>query len=294
VDQWQALPLPPERQGEGMPALLAWHKMRSPQLQNYRDVLVALPPSYGEGTRRYPVVYMHDGQNLFDPATSYAGDWNLLATLAELAEEGIEAIVVGIANKGSFRRYEYSPFRDAEHGGGDGDRYLAFITDTVRAQVDRDFRTLAGPESTAVAGSSMGGLISLYALYRRPDVFGGAAAFSPSAWFAEDALIKLAAAEPPPAGLLYLDVGTAESPVLVSSVRRLRDALVEAGLIEGQRFHYVEDEGADHHEAHWGRRFRDALPFLLGRTVGRPGGRKDLLPASGLPTNRLSDTEVPI
>jgi predicted alpha/beta superfamily hydrolase len=237
---------------------------------------------------------MHDGQNLFDPATSYAGDWNLLATLAELAEEGIEAIVVGIANKGSFRRYEYSPFRDPEHGGGDGDRYLAFITDTVRAQVDRDFRTLAGPESTAVAGSSMGGLISLYALYRRPDVFGGAAAFSPSAWFAEDALIKLAAAEAPPAGLLYLDVGTAESPVLVSSVRRLRDALVEAGLVEGQRFHYVEDEGADHHEAHWGRRFRDALPFLLGRKVGSPGGRNDLLPASDLPTNRLSDTEVPI
>ena len=293
MDQWHVLPVPEERQDAGMPALLGWRKMRSPQLQNYRDVLVALPPSYGEGHHRYPVVYMHDGQNLFDPATSYAGDWNLLVTLADLAGEGIEAIVVGIANKGSFRRYEYSPFRDPEHGGGDGDRYLAFMTDTVRPQVDRDFRTLTGPGSTVVAGSSMGGLISLYALYRRPDVFGGAAAFSPSAWFAEDALIKLAAAEPPPAGRLYLDVGTAESPVLVDSVRQLRDTLVEAGLSEGEQFHYLEDEGADHHEAHWGRRFRDALPFLLGRKVGRPAGRNDLLPASDLPTNRLSDTEVP-
>jgi len=293
VDQWQALPAPPERQDEGMPALLAWRKMRSPQLQNYRDVLVALPPSYGQGNQRYPVVYMHDGQNLFDPATSYAGDWNLLATLAELAEEGLEAIVVGIANTGRFRRYEYSPFRDAEHGGGDGDRYLAFVTDTVRARVDRDFRTLTGPETTVVAGSSMGGLISLYALYRRPDVFGGAAVFSPSAWFAEDALIGLAAAEPPPAGRLYLDVGTAESAVLVSSVRRLRDALVNAGLEEGERFRYAEDQGADHHETHWGRRVRDALPFLLGRTVGRSEGRNDLRPPSDLPTNRPSDTEVP-
>ena len=293
MDQWQALPAPPERQDEGMPALLAWRKMRSPQLQNYRDVLVALPPSYGQGNQRYPVVYMHDGQNLFDPATSYAGDWNLLATLAELAEEGLEAIVVGIANTGRFRRYEYSPFRDAEHGGGDGDRYLAFVTDTVRARVDRDFRTLTGPETTVVAGSSMGGLISLYALYRRPDVFGGAAVFSPSAWFAEDALIGLAAAEPPPAGRLYLDVGTAESAVLVSSVRRLRDALVNAGLEEGERFRYVEDQGADHHETHWGRRVRDALPFLLGRPVGRSEGRNDLRPPSDLPTNRPSDTEVP-
>jgi predicted alpha/beta superfamily hydrolase len=292
VDQWQVLPPPAEPGDERTPALLAWRKMRRPELQNYRDVLVALPPSYGQGQQGYPVVYMHDGQNLFDPATSYAGDWNLLATLAELAGVGIEAIVVGIANKGNFRRYEYSPFRDPEHGGGDGDRYLAFITETVRPLVDRDFRTLPGPGATTMAGSSMGGLISLYALYRRPDIFGGAAALSPSAWFADDALIRLAGHEPPPAGRLYLDVGTAESPTLVGSVRRLRVTLAAAGLAEGEQFQYVEDEGADHHEAHWGRRVRDALPFLLGRKVERSEGRKDLLPVSDVPTNRLSDTEV--
>jgi len=294
VTQWQELPLPPERQGKDSPTLMVWRKLRSPELHNYRDVLVALPPSYHREDRSYPVVYMHDGQNLFDPATSYAGDWNLVATLAGLAEEGIEAIVVGIANKGNFRRYEYSPFRDEAHGGGDGDRYLAFITDTVRPLVNRDFRTVPGPGGTLMAGSSMGGLISLYALYRRPDLFGGAAALSPSAWFADEALVRMAGVEPPPAGRLWLDAGTEESATLLESVRRLRDTLLAAGLTEGDRFRYVEDEGADHHESHWGRRFGEALPFLLGRKVGESAGRNDSTAPSDVPTGRLSDSEMPV
>ncbi|HSR15957.1 MAG TPA: alpha/beta hydrolase-fold protein [Gemmatimonadales bacterium] len=293
MSQWQDLPLPPERQGEGSPALVAWRKLRSPELHNYRDVLVALPPSYHGSGRHYPVVYMHDGQNLFDPATSYAGDWSLPATLAGLAREGIETIVVGIANKGSFRRYEYSPFRDEEHGGGDGDRYLAFITETVQPLVNRDFRTLQGPGHTAMAGSSMGGLISVYALYRRPDLFGSAAALSPSAWFAGEALVRMAASEPAPPGRLYLDVGTGESAALLDSVRRLRETLLAAGLAEGPRFRYVEDEGADHHESHWGRRFGEALPFLLGRRVAESAGRNDSTAPSDMPTGRLSDSEMP-
>jgi predicted alpha/beta superfamily hydrolase len=263
VGTWQELPIPEGRHDPGGPSLRIWRQLRSPQLHNYRDVVVALPPSYPEGDRRYPVVYMHDGQNLFDPATSFAGDWDLLATLAEAARDGVEAIVVGIANKGRFRRYEYSPFRDETHGGGDGDRYLGFVADTVRPLVDAGFRTLPGPEHTAMAGSSLGGLISLYALYRRPELFGSAAALSPSVWFADGALLDLVADEPLPAGRIYLDLGTAEAPTLVDEVRRLRDLLEERGLTEGDRFRYVEDEDADHNETHWGRRFRQALPFLL-------------------------------
>ena len=262
---WQELRLPPGQTGPRSPTLHLWRKLRSPQLQNYRDILVALPPSYGEGERRYPVVYMHDGQNLFDPATSYAGDWDLLATLRELAVEGLEAVVVGVANTGRFRRFEYSPFRDPTHGGGDGDRYLRFIVETVRPLVDGSFRTLTGPAHTAMAGSSMGGLMSLYALYRRPEIFGLAAALSPSVWFADSAMLRLVEADPAPTGRLYLDVGTGEAAPMVAGVRRLRDLLVDRGLEEGPRFRYVEDEGADHHESHWGRRFRDALPFLLDR-----------------------------
>jgi predicted alpha/beta superfamily hydrolase len=213
---------------------------------------------------------MQDGQNLFDPATSYAGDWDLLATLRASAAEGHEAIVVGVANTGRFRRFEYSPFRDPQHGGGDGDRYLAFVADTVRPLVEATFRVDTGPAHTAIAGSSLGGLISLYALYRCPEVFGSAAALSPSVWFADGALLDLVERSPSPAGRLYVDLGTAESPVLVDGVRRLRDLLDGRG-IEPERFRYVEDEGAAHHESHWGRRFRGAWPFLLG--AGTAGGR---------------------
>lgn len=261
---WQDLPLPPAHAAPGGASLAIWRKLRSPQLQNYRDVIVALPPSYDEDTRKYPVVYMHDGQNLFDPATSYAGDWGLLDTIRATAALGQEAIVVGLANTGRFRAFEYSPYRDQAHGGGDGDRYLAFVVDTVRPLVLSGFRASEDPARTAMAGSSLGGLISLYALYRYPAVFGAAGALSPSAWFADGALITQVEREGPPAGRVYLDVGTAESGVLVAGVRRL-DAAFRQAAGPASRYHYVEDEGADHHEAHWARRFRAAWGFLVGK-----------------------------
>lgn len=262
-ESWQDLPLPTEHAAPGGASLRIWRKLRSPQLQNYRDLIVALPPSYHEGTRSFPVVYMQDGQNLFDPATSYAGDWGLLDTLRHAGGAGNEAIVVGIANTGRFRQFEYSPWRDPAHGGGDGDRYLDFVVDTVRPLVEAHFRVKPTATHTAIAGSSLGGLISLYALYRHPSVFGAAAALSPSAWFADGALITHAEGEGLPPGRVYLDVGTAESPVLVAGVRRL-DTVFRQADPAPSRYHYVEDEGAEHHEAHWARRFRAAWRFLVG------------------------------
>lgn len=249
----------------GDPVLTVWPKLRSPELQNYRDIIVALPPSCGTDDRRYPLLVMHDGQNLFDPATSFAGDWGLMAALRELAADGVEAVVVGIANKGPFRKYEYSPFRDATHGGGDGDRYLDFIVNSVVPLVRRHFPVRADPSGTAMAGSSMGGLVSLYALYRHADLFGAAGALSPSAWFADEALRQLVESRPAPAGRIWLDVGGAEGEAMVQSVRRLRDALRASGLAE-DRLHYEEDPVATHQEAYWGRRFRAVLPFLLAES----------------------------
>lgn len=151
-DSWKPIDLPAGEPPEGSPRLFSLPKLRSRGLQNYRDVVVALPPSYDDGTRRYPLVLMHDGQNLFDPETSYAGAWGLLGVLRDLAAEGVEAVVAGIANAGPFRKYEYSPFRDARHGGGDGDRYLDFVVDTVLPRVEAGFRVEASPGAAPLPG----------------------------------------------------------------------------------------------------------------------------------------------
>ncbi len=241
--------------------------MLSPELRNFRNVFVALPPSYDtDRERRFPVVYMQDGQNLFDPATSYAGDWRLGTALTDLAERGSEAIVVGVANSKQ-RLYEYSPFPHDRLGGGGGDRYLAFLIDTLKPSVDREFKTLAGPDRTAIAGSSMGGLISLYAAHRYGDVFGSVAALSPSLWFSNRRLIQfIASAGPERLPRVYLDIGLQEPSSAISDVRELRIVLEGLGHRLGTGFEYVEDEAGGHDEAAWGRRFAQALPFLLGDT----------------------------
>src|SRR5437870_3806542 len=116
------------------------HDVWSPQLGNRRDIVVYLPATYG-GERRFPVVFMQDGQNLFDPATSHAGDWGLLRALDGLTASGLETIVVGVWNTGPERIAEYSPFVDAKNGGGKGDAYLSFLVDTLKPAIDARFMT---------------------------------------------------------------------------------------------------------------------------------------------------------
>ncbi len=251
----------------------------SPQLHNRRRLFVYLPPSYAvEADRRYPVLYMQDGQNLFDESLSYAGEWQVDETMEALSHEGIEAIVVGIANMETRRIDEYSPFKDRRlHKGGRGDWYIAFMANTLKPLIDREFRTMPAREHTGVLGSSMGGLISLYAFFSRPDVFGFAGAMSPSLWFAQEAIfsyVRQAAFEP---GKLYLDIGTHEggdtrpshrpphkyTSRYLSAARRMRDLLAAKGYAEGQLLRYEEEEQAIHNEAAWARRLPAALRFLL-------------------------------
>jgi len=257
--------------------------LHSPQLDNRRDILVHLPASYAQGERRYPVIYMHDGQNLFDQATSYAGEWEVDETMQAL---GLEAIVVGVPNAGERRMDEYSPFCDARRGGGQGDLYLAFIVETLKPLIDQDFRTQAGREHTTIMGSSMGGLISLYAFFRYPGVFGQACVMSLSAWFAKKAILPYVRQAPFVPGKIYLDVGTREggdswpdrltlrafSRRYCASVRQVRDLLVEKGYRPGQDLLYVEEVGAIHHESAWSRRLPEALRFLL--TLAKPAQEK--------------------
>ena len=234
-------------------------KVWSPQLRNERDVDIYLPHSYSTG-RRYPVVYMQDGQNLSDPAIAFAGTWRLDDVLRSLGDRGIEPIVVGVHNTAD-RLSEYSPFPDRKHGGGDGDAYLSFIADTLKPQIDRLFRTRRAASHTAIAGSSMGGLIALYAWFRRPDAFSSAAALSPSLWFGRDRLVEFIRQARAPKGRLYLDTGTAEGAGTLRDARAMRALL--AAKRPGRAFRYVEDRGGRHEEAAWGRRLEGALRFLF-------------------------------
>lgn len=264
MTDWTPYPLP-DTGGPGQIALRAGASPHPPGLRPARDILVALPPGYDDERRSYPVVYLHDGQNLFDPATSFAGDWGLVTSLQQLARDQVKAIVVGIPNRGRRRRYEYSPFRDIIHGGGGGDRYLRFITESLKPLIDASFRTRTGRAHTVIAGSSLGGLISLYALYRHPEVFGAAGVLSPSLWFADRAIFRfLAGLRPGPRGRIHLDVGTEEGATTLADVRELRELLLSAGYSPGRDLEYVEELDAGHDEGAWGRRFREALPFLLG------------------------------
>ena len=282
--EWQDYPLP----AGGPPGRVAVQVARSVAsraLRTSRELLVALPPSYTAKARSYPVLYMQDGQNLFDPATSHAGDWGLTTTLDALAGQGMEAIVVGIPNAGRRRSYEYSPFRDTIHGGGGGgDRYLAFLVETVKPLVDRSFRTLPDRAHTVIAGSSLGGLISLYALWRHAEVFGTAGVLSPALWFADRAMLRYAERTAPRVpGRIYLDVGTGEGEEAVADARALREILTRPGFARCTELAWVEDEGGGHDEEAWGRRFRAAMPFLIGsRGAREPGSQGCAAPPSPL------------
>lgn len=245
--------------------------VHSPQLDNERHLLVYLPPSYGAGERRYPVLYMHDGQNLFDPATSFAGEWAVDQTLEAASEDGLEAIVVAIPNMGADRTNEYSPFRDPKSGGGRGDDYLRFIVETVKPLIDADFRTVPGRAHTGIAGSSMGGLISLYAFFRFRHIFGFAGVMSPSLWFADRAIMKWLEKQPFAGGRIYIDVGMKEGQKTLDDVMRLRDLLEAKGYRNLRDLLCVVDTAGDHSERAWARRLHRELHFLLGLKEERVG-----------------------
>jgi len=158
-------------------------RLSMPGLGRDRSIRMYLPPGYATSTKRYPVPYMHDGQNLFDAATSYAGEWAVDETLDAIAKsQGLELIVVGIDNGAEKRMTELNPWDHPRFGQGEGRQYMDFIVQVLKPMVDAKYRTLPGRESTGVMGSSMGGLISLYAIPQYPQVFSKAGIFSPAYW----------------------------------------------------------------------------------------------------------------
>ncbi len=244
----------------------------SERLGNVRQVDVYLPPGYNrDRKRRYPVLYMQDGQNVFDVATSYGVyEWEVDETCQRLIRErSIEPlIVVGIHNT-SERTAEYTPFKDNTLGGGKGDAYLAFVVHTLKPFIDRTYRTRPEQEHTGIGGSSLGGLISLYALWKHPDVFSKAAALSPTLEWADGRILTMIASEPAPASArLWIDMGTREGDEADDRARRiekLRAAVAvvkKAGLTADEVLHAEEVPGGTHHETAWAARIDRILAFL--------------------------------
>jgi predicted alpha/beta superfamily hydrolase len=239
------------------------------------DVLVYLPPEYHvQPERSYPVLFMQDGQNLFDPETSYikGNYWHLGETADELAEAGaIEPLIlVGIYNAGEKRIDEYTPVVDKRLGGGHADDYGRMIMEELVPYVNAHYRTLPGAENCGMGGSSLGGLVSLYLGLRYPAVFSRLAVMSPSVWWRSREILKTVAALPQkPALRVWLDIGSKESARAVPDARALRDTLIKKGWKLGDDLAYTEAEGAEHTESAWAQRAGSMLKFLFPRIGNR-------------------------
>jgi predicted alpha/beta superfamily hydrolase len=244
-------------------------EFRSALLGTTRSVSVYLPRQYPiELDRRFPVLYVQDGQNIFDGATaSVAGqEWQLDEAAERLIADGrIEPlIVVAIDNGGARRQYEYTPTPDRNRGdGGGADSYGRMLVEELKPWVDRSYRTRPGRESTGIAGSSLGGLVSLYVGLRHPGVFSRIASLSTSVSWDDGFIVRFLDALPvKPETLIWTDVGTKEEPPALAYARLLRDALVRKGWREGVDMRYLEATDARHDEAAWARRMPEVLAFL--------------------------------
>jgi pullulanase len=239
-----------------------------------RRCWIYLPPGYEKSDERYPVLYMHDGQNLFDETTSFAGEWEVDETLQRLipAGEVPPIIVVGIENAQLGRCSEYTPWpgRGSSCEGGGADAYLAAMRDVLIPRIDSRYRTRTGPANTALCGSSLGGLISAYAGYAMPEVFGRVAAVSPAYQWDNGKMLEFAREKGrPDLHKFYQDMGTQEAvfsnriPNYLDLFQMMREIAVSQGFVEGKDFLSIVGEGQKHHESDWARRFPGIVKFLF-------------------------------
>jgi predicted alpha/beta superfamily hydrolase len=239
-----------------------------------RDVIVYLPPGYQEDTHhRYPVLYLHDGQNLFDPQTAFTHGlhWHVGETTEQLIEQGaIEPlIIVGVYNTGDHRLDEYTPSHDRKLGGGDADLYGRMLVEEVKAWVDSQYRTLSDPLNTGVGGSSLGGLVSLYLGLSRPDTFSRILAMSPSIWWNNRMILRtFKRLQPKPRLKVWLDIGGKEGDKHVLDAVALRDAMLNDGWTMGDDLAFWFAPEAVHNEGAWAERMGPALKFLFPRAGG--------------------------
>jgi predicted alpha/beta superfamily hydrolase len=274
--------LPPTSGNEDSPDLageLRLHELQSRIFRNTRQLQIWLPPGYSAPEnqgRHYPVLYLNDGQNLFDPATAYIGiDWQADEAADRLIREGRipPLIIVGIDNAQKERPREYLPYRSFHPPimRPQGKRYPGFLLNEVMPFVYHRYRIARGPENTGLGGSSLGAIISLYTALDRPGVFGRLLLESPSLFISNRQLLKSSRAFRQWPARIFMAMGTREAGTeerdqeVVEDVRELEHVMRRAGLRE-DRLRVRIDEGAIHSEKEWARRFPEALAFLFGKS----------------------------
>ena len=231
----------------------------APQLDTLKTIWVYLPKKYQNSKKNYPVIYMHDAQNLFDASTSYAGEWKVDEYMDQLITN--ESIIIGIEHGDQKRIDELTPYKHEKYGGGKGDAYLDFIKNTLKPHIDVTYRTQSNAEHTALFGSSLGGLISFYGVIKYPETFGKAAVFSPSFWINPEIFDLVESSIISEASRFYFLAGTDESEDMIPDQERMVTLLKEKGLKDNQ----IESrniEGGQHNEKFWAISFGDAYQWL--------------------------------
>ncbi|MXN90222.1 alpha/beta hydrolase [Flavobacterium sp. Sd200] len=234
--------------------------IEAPQLKRNKTIWVYLPYNYEQNRQHYPVIYMHDGQNVFDHAENEKHEWHAEDKLNDLHSQ---SIIIGIEHGGSTHRIdEMTPYKNEKYGGGHADDYLDFIVNTLKPYVDANYKTLPDTANTTIFGSSVGGLISFYALLKFPDVFGNAGVFSPSFWFSDE-IFKLIQTIETITGRIYFMAGDHESTNMVPDIEHIEQLVLERVQSSAQVHKKVVHNGR-HNEKLWRREFADAYIWLLG------------------------------
>ena len=240
-----------------------------PQLNRNRKIWVYLPPDYATSTKTYPVIYMQDGQNLFDNATSFSGEWQVDETMNSLFAAGdYGAIVIGIDNGGSERIDEYTPWNNPQYGGGEGDQYMQFVAETLKPYVDTNYRTKPGAEYNALIGSSLGALISNYGGVKYSGTFSKIGSFSPAYWivasqfnnYITNSTANLSGTR------IYFVAGTNESSTMTSDIEAVKNNLQAKGLTANNTLVKLDSYG-QHNENYWKGEFGSAYKWLFQNTI---------------------------
>lgn len=229
-----------------------------PQLNRARRVWIYLPKDYTVSGKRFPVLYMHDGQNVFDDATSFSGEWGVDEFLDSTRSKS--CIVVAIDHGGAKRINEYCPYDMERFGKGEGDAYVDFLAKTLKPYIDKNYKTLKTSKSTFVAGSSMGGLISMYAVLKYPDVFGGAGVFSPAFWVGPAIHNDIKTKGKKVNAKLYFYGGKLEGESMIPEMLKAFEGMSDVS--RSKMISVIRDEGK-HNEPTWRKEFPLFYQWLM-------------------------------